>query len=408
MLKLYDSSKNFIKDLTVYSDDCIESDLHSGDQTLSFTFPGKIPELINECYIRTAEAEYVVKEMHPQPEGTECICQLNLEDLEREKFEQFTAKDKTVTEAAALALAGTGWTVQTDIEKQRSVQTFLATPLTILGLIRDAFMCEMRFDNINRVVIFAEEFGEYRGMYFRRGLNLRKASITIDTYDYYTRLVPIGADNLRITSVNDGKDYVENYQYTNKIRTMIWEDTSYEDAETLKEDAIAKLNDLSKPKKSYEAEIIDLAKQRSEYSLLSYHLGDSVDIVDELTGVMDRQRIVKLKEYPHAPEQNTCELSNTVLTGEEMQDRLDKAASAWEDATNSDGTIKGVYVHGVQAGDVVGIETVVNDTIDTNETVNQIRIDLTDTQDDLEAAQGDIGTLQSNLAAVTQIGRAHV
>ena len=175
------------------------------------------------------------------------------------------------------------------------------TPLSALGKVRDAWMCEMRFDTKNKVVYFRERFGEDKGVFFTKSLNLRKLDLTSDSYDYYTRIIPIGADGLRINDVNGGKSYVENYQYSNKIRTLIWEDTNYEDAETLKEDAEKKLDDMSKPVKSYSADIVDLAAQRPEYSIMSFDLGDTILLLDEQTGIKEKQRIVKLKEYPKEP-----------------------------------------------------------------------------------------------------------
>lgn len=358
MLRLHNTAKIFVSYLMNYKELSIETVLDTADKTLSFTYlsPGV---LHNEYYIETDEDRYVVKELHPGPDGTEAICQLDLEALEADVFDKFTAENKTIQEMANTALAGTGWraSVETAIaDKVRSVQTFNARPRQVLEKIRDAFMCEFYYDNISMIVYFVEERGDYKGAYLRRGLNLSKLNTTMDSYDYYTRILPIGKDGLRIGSVNAGSDYLTNFQYSNKVRTYVWEDTSYERAADLKEDAIRKLDDLSKPKVSYSVEVRDLAKMSDQYSLLSYSIGDTVDIVDSTSGVRDCQRIVKIKEYPNDPTRNTCELSNTVLTFEEWQERLRRASEAWEDATNSDGTIKGIYVHGVQAEDVVYIE----------------------------------------------------
>lgn len=406
MLKIYDQNKNPLGYIIKYRDDCIESDLSTGDKSLSFTYLAKSKDIQNEYYIETKDDRYVVKEIGISSDGfTEYKCQLDLEDLEADMFESFSALNCTLEDAANLALAGTGWTVSTEITKLRSAATMKATPLTILGKIKDAWMCEIRYDNKNKVVYFKNEFGEDKGVYFTRGLNLRKVNLTSDSYDYYTRIIPIGADGLRITDVNDGKRYVENYQYSNKVRTLIWEDTSYEDAETLKEDAEQKLEDLSKPKKSYSVDIIDLAKQNPDYSILSFGLGDTILLLDERTGIKDKQRIVKLTEYPQNPEKNTCELSNTTLTFEELQERLQAAANAVENITNTDGTVNGVYVHGVEADGIVGIETVINNSSSVqnlNTQVSEVQEGLSVVNGELSIAVAKIGTLETTaLTAAT-------
>ena len=398
MLRLYNTAKTFVSYLMNYKELSIETVLDTADKTLSFTYlsPGVLQ---NEYYIETDEDRYVVKELHPGPDGTEVICQLDLEALEADVFDKFSAENKTIQQMANTALVGTGWqaSVETAIaDKIRSVQTFNARPRQVLEKIRDAFMCEFFYDNISMIVYFVEERGDYKGAYLRRGLNLSKLNTTMDSYDYYTRILPIGKDGLRIGSVNAGSDYLTNFQYSSKVRTYVWEDTSYERAADLKEDAIRKLDDLSKPKVSYSVEVRDLAKMSDQYSLLSYSIGDTVDIVDSTSGVRDCQRIVKIKEYPNDPTRNTCELSNTVLTFEEWQERLRRASEAWEDATNSDGTIKGIYVHGVQAEDVVYIE------VQEGEEGEPPIITEVPMQDAVDGIAARVGTLEVTALTVTQ------
>ena len=407
MLKIFDQHKKPLGYIVKYTDLKIESELSTGDKTLSFTYRAKKGlDIRNEFYVETKEDRYVVKEAGVSSDDFPTfICQLDLEDLEAEMLETFSAIDVTLTDAANLALAGTGWIVDTDIVKKRSVGTMKVTPLSALGKIKDAWMCEMRFDTKNKVVYFREQFGEDKGVFFTKSLNLRKLDLTCDTYDYYTRIIPIGADNLRINDVNGGKSYVENYQYSDKIRTLIWEDTSYEDAETLKEDAEKKLVDMSVPKKSYSADIIDLAAQRPEYSVMSFGLGDTILLLDKETGVKEKQRIVKLTAYPKDPGKNTCELSNTTLTFEEMQDRLEAAAKAVEDITNADGTVNGYYVHGVEADGIVGIEVVINGSSaikDINAELSSMSGAIVDINGSLSAVVARIGTLETTALTATE------
>lgn len=407
MLKLYDQNKNPLGYIMKYGDDlCIESDLSNGDKSLSFTYLAKNPKDIkNEYYIETKDDRYVVKEVGVSSDGfPEFKCQLDLEDLEADMFENFSAMNCTLEDAANLALAGTGWTVNTEITKLRSVATMKATPLTILGKIRDAWMCEIQYDNKNKIVYFKNKLGEDKGVYFTRSLNLRKVELTSDSYDYYTRIIPIGADGLRITDVNGGKKYVENYQYSNKVRTLIWEDSSYEDAMALLEDAEKKLEDLSKPKKSYSADVVDLAKQNPNHSILSYSLGDTVLLLDERTGIKDKQRIVRLTEYPRKPENNSCELSNITLTFEEQQERLQAAADAVENITRADGTVNGVYVHGVEADGIVGIEVAINNSeavSNINNQVSGIQTKIDVVNGELAIAAAKIGTLETTALTAT-------
>lgn len=405
MLKILNTAKDFVRNIADYTDLKVERELETGDETLSFTCFGPQDDIQNEFYVVTKRARYVVKEISPEPGRAEYVCKLDLEDLEAEMLLQFTAANTSCLLAARAAVTGTGWRVEVSgdvADKIRSVQQFKKSPLSILYSIRDAFMCEIAFDTIQEVVTFRGKIGEDKGVYFRPELNLVSLSPTFDSYDYYTRIIPIGADGLTIESINEGKNYVENYQYSNKIRTLIWEDTSYTDKQALKDDAIAKLADLSKPKRSYSANVRDLAKLSTAYSICEYGLGDIVHIVDEPQGVMDDQRIVKITEYPDSPEKNSIEISNTVLTWEELQAKLKAAADAWEDISNTDGTVNGVYVHGVQADEVVGIEVTVGGQTIENGSVSDLADAMMETQGAVSAISLRVGTIEADYLSAAE------
>ena len=239
MLKVLDFTRTQIGVITDYTDLEIVHSLEDGDEQISFTYLGDVP-LQNEYYVQTDKARYTIKEYDPDDTEVTYHGLLDLEDLQRTPFKQFTSTGQTIEAAAAAVLSGTGWTVVSDVTGTRNVQRFKKTPLELLYALRDAWMCEIRFDNLNKVVYFSEEFGEDKGVYLMRGLNLKKVSPSIESYDYVTRIIPYGADGLTIEEVNQGIPYVENYQYSTKILTLIWEDTSYEDALTLKIDAAKK------------------------------------------------------------------------------------------------------------------------------------------------------------------------
>ena len=161
MLKIYDQNKNPAGYITKYKDLCVESDLSTGDKSLSFTYCArKTKNISSEYYVETQDDRYVVKEIGISSDGyPEYACKLDLEDLEAFMHSSFVEEKKTLVDMARLALVGTGWTVKTDIsdDKIRSVAALKATPYTILGKIRDAWMCEMQFDTKNKVVCFREK-----------------------------------------------------------------------------------------------------------------------------------------------------------------------------------------------------------------------------------------------------------
>ena len=182
MLWILDFTRTKIATITDYTDLEIEEDLETGDKTISFTYLGDAV-ISNEYYVQDEEARYVIKEVTPGTDSSKYRGQLDLEDLQRTPYKKFTSKQQTLTAAATAALEGTGWTVNTSITTKRNVQKFKALPLDILYAIRDAWMCEIAFDNLNKIVYFKDTMGSDRGVYFMRGLNLTDSQNNIDSYD---------------------------------------------------------------------------------------------------------------------------------------------------------------------------------------------------------------------------------
>lgn len=389
MLKLYNKAHTFVGYINQFRDRKIESQVASGDKSMSFTLLEDIT-IENEFYIRDEKDEYVVKEIDRESNAFPVIyCALNLEELEGKAWKTFSVTNVTIEEAARTAINGTGWIVSaSDVTKRRNAGIIKKSALGVLEDLKTAFMCEIEFDTLTKSIRFYTKRGSDKGVYFRSGLNLTRLSKKTLTYDYYTRIIPYGAEDIDITEVNSGKEYVENYQFSNKVRTYIWEDTNYTDKAALKEDAIAKLADMSKPEISYQADIIDLAEMSEDYDLLDYELGDTIYLVDKDTETKEKQRIVKMVEYPEAPENNTCELSNTSLTWEEMQARLQSAAAIIDAVVSSDGQ----YTGKISVSDILHFSDGVVD--DTQGTTLAQYIQATDGR--ISAIALDVGTITTN------------
>lgn len=396
MLKIFNQFHKAVGYIKKYRDCKIESVLSTAEKTLSFTCLGKAGKIDYEYYIQTKDAEYVVKSIRITSDGyPEYTATLNMEELESKTWETFLAKDSSLRDTANLALAGTGWRVaECTVDKKRSMGLQNVTSKVVLQKICTVFMCEMQVDSKAKTVSFKEKFGEDKGVYFLQGLNLRKLTLSGDTYDFYTRIIPVGKDGLKITAVNDGKEYIDNFQFSKKIIPYIWQDTSYEDATALMEDAAEKLKDLSIPKKSYTADVRDLAYRSADYSILEYNLGDTITLIDRKTGIRDTQRITKIVEYPGDPDKNTCDIANTRETFDEIQSRLKEAASIIESVKNLDGSINGNAVDKVTTDQILGFKDGVESGIQNSNTISGIKTDIM-------AVTADIGTIQSTYLKAT-------
>ena len=343
MLKIYDTNHNAIGHIVKYKDLKIESDAATGEKTLSFTYLARHHEICEEYYVEDQDDEYVIKEKSVSTDGfLQFVAALNLEELEAKPWSSFSITDSTIEDAAMLALAGSGWTVgECTVSKKRNAGILQTNTLGVIQKLCTAFMCDVSYDTKKKTVSFYEQIGQDKGTFFLTGLNLRRLQRRGSTYDYYTRIIPIGQNGLTIESVNDGKNYLENYQYTKKVKTYIWKDESYTDAVALKEDAEAKLKDLSKPIVSFGADIIDFAKQKAGYKDFSFSLGDTITLIDAATGIREKQRIIKLTQYPQDHTKDECELANKLPSFEEAREKLQAAQEIINTVISDDGRYTG-------------------------------------------------------------------
>lgn len=324
-MQIYNDQRQRIGTLTGFKNRTITKTLDSGDKELSFEYPANgtmIESLKEEYYIRTKEDEFVLKSVEAGEQYNKYTAALNVEELEGQSFPYgFASQEQTIKACLTFAFEGTGWTVGTcNVTKKRTIDIEeAATAWDVLQSCLSTYRCECEIDTLQRQINIYTQIGQDRGCYFAEGLNIRKLTATSDTYEFYTRIIPIGKDGITIEWLH-GKEYLENYQYSEKIKTYTWKDERYTNTTSLMEDAEAKLEELSKPYKVYSVDVVDLAKVNPEYrNILDYGIGDTVTMLSKHSKIREKQRIVKIIEYPETPEKNTVELSNTTKTFAEVQ-----------------------------------------------------------------------------------------
>ena len=400
MLRLLNQQRQVMPPVTIYQNLKIERVLDFDDRTLSFSIPIKAmpKDIMLENYIQTQSDEYVIKQISINGSCYDITAQLNIDELEGTHWETFYTTEQTAKQAADLALAGTGWTCTCVLSKKRTIKKTNVYTWDILKQIVKTYRVEMIIDSLNKNITFVEKRGEDRGVYFSSQLNLKSVGKQAQTTDFYTRIIPIGKDGLTIEAVNGGKKYIENHTYSTKNKTYYWKDERYTVADNLKEDAAAKLEDMATPRVSYTVDVTDLSKVSKEYNLLEYHLGDVVTVTDDYTGLRIKQRIVRLVEYPDSPENNTCEISNTKLSFEELTQKYDDTSDTVDNITTDNGTIDGDAIDSIPAGKILQLDEVIADSASFND-VNTRILNVTNT---LNAANARIGNLETTaLTAAT-------
>lgn len=183
------------------------------------------------------------------------------------------------------------------------------------------------------------------------GVNMKNMIIDKDMSQMGTRIVPLGANNLTISSVNSGKDYIEDVDARN-IYGIIEFPVSYSDIEDAKE----LFNTASKEYKKYtqpgyqlSVTALDLAHITGR-DIETFTKGTLLHIVNPLFGVDDIYQITDLSmnlETYYAP---TLTISNSAFSY--IQTQTQSAVTSLKN--------NGVYNH-VQIGDDYGIRCVRSD-----------------------------------------------
>jgi phage minor structural protein len=284
------------------------------------------------------------------------------------------------------AVAPTGWTVAdySGLTYLRTLHLTGITPLGVLEQCRSTFSgVTFRFNNVQKIVeIINMKTGTNLGAFVTRDLNLKKTEYKGKSTGFATRLYAYGKDDLSIASVNSGLPYVDNNTYSNRIVCAYWKDERYTVAENLKAAAQERLAELAVPSRSFECDVVDLAKTNPEkYSELDFVMFSVVSLIDQTRSEQKIDHIVVERWiYPNAPQNNKVILSTVApriqsqvtqiinsmndINSIYQQQQTSKQQSAIENATDKITGAKGGNMRAIYDDDGNWTELVIMDTED--------------------------------------------
>ena len=379
-------------------------------------------------HILTADQVYVIKEVNPGSDNLIAVeCEVDTEALKCLYNNAFTRTNVLITEIANNALIGSGWTVNTNVTKLRSLAMTNSTALDILKKLAETYMCDLQFDAKNKIVNFLNSMGTSKGTFFNDKLNLVALNIKQDTHDFCTRLIPVGQNDMYINDVNGGLPYVENHQYTDQIITAYWSAGQYTDKNALKEDAVAKLAILSQPQVTFDATVLDLARiselnpDFEDFSELSYNIGDTVTIMDSKKEIGQTVRIIQTVEYMDKPEQNTVQFDSMYQLMEDLFEKSLHTTETVDSITTTDGgsvsgdavdsidwtKVKNVQVQTAQISDLAVTTEKVADSTITTAKIGDLQV-TNEKVNSLSADKLTAGTIDAGVITVTNLNASNI
>lgn len=192
-------------------------------------------------------------------------------------------------------LQGSGWTVGTvDVVGVYDLFTEKLSLLANIQKVQEIWDGFLLWDSVAKTVsLRAETWQNYTGFQVRYAKNLKHITRTTNN-DLITRLYPFGQDELTISAVNGGIIHIDNFSFTSRIYTGIYQDQNISDPTELRDKATKLLDKLCQPRHSYRVNMVDL-RTLPGYTHENFALGDMLDVVDEELGINIRARLMRYK-----------------------------------------------------------------------------------------------------------------
>lgn len=336
------------------------------------------------------EQPYLVKAIDGGGSTAKVKCQLNLDDWKAALIVRYSNESATLRETVDGVLPES-WVFddQSGSEIRRTIEGDY-TPYDVLSACMDTYSVVFRFDvKGKKVTAYTLANFEPNGAFASRDLNLKEINYKGKSSSFVTRLYAYGKDGMTFASINDGKPYVDNHMYSDKIICAIWEDDRYTDPESLLAAANERLAGLAVPERSYECSVHDLKATNPElYEFQDFSLFSVVRLIDDIREESVLYQVVERQEYPYYPEKNTVTLSSTAPT---IQDTVKSLSDAIGNQSSGFWTIVKTaidsgasWVSGGRGGNVqirqdtdgVPVELIVMDSKELADAVHLLRLDM--------------------------------
>ena len=366
-------------------DYCVIHD-YDGADTLEFdlsTDDALFHECVEHAVITEDSNRYIITKIDGSGSYIHVSAQLDLRDFYSSLITNYDNTSDTITNTMAAVLPS-GWSFVNLAGNTlyRTVRIAYGTPADAMAQCVKLYGVVLRYNCVEKIVTaYAPESYQLSAAFVTEELNLRSLQYYGDSTALITRLEARGKDGMTFADINNGKSYVENYQYTNDVIYGFWSDERYTDKQSLLSAATAKLAELSAPARSYECDVVDLKKLYTSdmtdevLTLISsdgFHLISSdgyrlvaenpsplagmdfdyqdlslynvVSLIDVKRGTQGAYQVVGVKDYPHYPEKNVVTLSSaapslrkTLIDGldseiEQITESFDEAIDELSDA----------------------------------------------------------------------------
>lgn len=299
----------------------------------SFEIPKEYRNIFKtECKVIENKQSYTIKNIEPFYDGYKIECKQNVDDWLSFFHKSLNFPYKNI-ETMIKGIIPSGWSyvINGEIKKYRTITADHKSSWEVLEEIVKKFDVEYRLDNEEKKIFISEKIGEDKGVFFSDNFNIVDKDISVESFEFATRIIPEGMNGLKINQINDGKDYLENKSYSGKTIIYYWKDERYTNIQNLKNEAARKLEVLSRPRITIKLKVKDLSEAIGIYQQ-EYNIGDYVYLIDKDRKTKERFRILAQTTYPNRPFNNEITLANKALDlSDDVDETIELTKKMWEE-----------------------------------------------------------------------------
>lgn len=287
-------------------------------------------------------------------------------------------------------LYGTGWKTGTcDVEGTFDLETDQEDIYNNILKVQEIWGGILVFDSLNKIVHHRDEtkFLPYSGYEVKYQKNMQSLE-KLHNNKIITKLCPLGEGGLNIKAINDGSEWLTNFEYTDSVLEGIENNPDITDQEQLKRWGERKLKDLCKPRKELTVEMVLLEKVKG-FELETLALNDIVDVINfQYSKDIEQLRVVDFEYNIWDYSDAVIELSDITL---ESTDIFKKNVSATDSINNGTLNSNKVIIYYKNG------ESLSNTIKHIDETIVQTKSELTKADDEIKASVQQVVTNVDNL-----------
>lgn len=296
--------------------DCKITYEYDGLITLEFETGEDEEVYCEEPFFIYGENQFIIKSIDEDV----VTCTLDFTSLKKDFYVGQKSFDSlTLNDILHQLLDHVGWEIKNaqSVKIRRTLTVEDESLLSAVFKLEELYNCTFEFDCKNKILKVIDE-GADRDYIVSKDINLEKFIIKKDTYEHYTRIYGFGKDNMTFSSVNNGKEYVENLNYNKNIIPAVFRDDRFTDKLNLKKHCEELLEKHSKPLIEYELSIIELERR-------DLRLHDIITFLNYKTKKKEKHRIIEITKYSDDETKNEIKFINrTENLSEYLQNRQEQ------------------------------------------------------------------------------------